>query len=267
MLRDAALDAVVVATPHTQHTAHIRACLEAGMHVLSEKPMATTAADARAMMDLAQQRGRTLAIAYQRHGSPFYRRAHDILAEGTIGDIRLITVLIAQDCLENFSDPSRTWRADPALSGGGHFMDTGSHVVDMMLWLSGLEPEQVFAHIDNFGTLVDVLTALSIRFTNGALATFAATSLSPEWREEFSFYGTLGALNIRGGEIRRQVRGQDTIIAQPSGREVRPVANFVEAVRGVVPGPQAPAIYGLRVAQVTEAAYTSARTGKPEKVG
>jgi predicted dehydrogenase len=267
MLAEAELDAVVIATPHTQHTEHIRKSLEAGKHVLCEKPMATTAADARAAIELAERKGLTLAIAYQRHGQARYKKAHEIVASGRLGDLRLVTVLIAQDCLSNFL-PGATWRADPALSGGGHFMDTGSHIVDMMLWVSGLEPELVYAEIDNYGTLVDVITALTIRFTNGARGTFAATSLSAEpWREEFSFYGTEGVMNIRADGLSYQTKGGDKIYPRAEGRDIRPVENFIAAIRGQVPAPQAPAIYGLRVAQVTEAAYKSARSGKPEHVG
>jgi predicted dehydrogenase len=267
MLGQAGLDAVVVATPHTEHAGQIRLALEAGKHVLCEKPMATTAADARAAIDLAARRGLTLGIAYQRHGQARYKRAREVVASGMLGDLRLVTVLIAQDCLANFL-PGATWRADPALSGGGHFMDTGSHIVDMLLWVSGLEPESVYAQIDNHGTLVDVVTALTLKFTSGAVGTFAATSLSAEpWREELSFYGTHGVLNIRADGLRYQLAGGDTVIPRAEGRDVRPVEDFVAAVRGEVAAPQAPPVCGLRVAQVTEAAYASARSGQPERVG
>ena len=266
MLAESNIDAVVIATPHTQHTEHIRKSLEAGKHVLCEKPMATTAADARAAIDLSEKKGVTLAIAYQRHGEARYRKAQEIVASGVLGDLRLITVLIAQDCLRNFL-PGATWRADPALSGGGHFMDTGSHIVDMMLWVSGLEPEQVYAEIDQHGTHVDVITALSMRFTNGARGVFAATSLSAEpWREELSFYGTEGVLNMRTEGLSYQLKNGDKIYPRTEGRNTRPVENFIAAIRGEVPAPQAPPIYGLRVAQITEATYKSASSGQPQRV-
>ena len=263
MLAAERLDGVVVATPHTQHTAHITAALEAGCSVLCEKPMATAAADARAVTELAERRGLVLAIAYQRHGDPFYRRAHEIVASGALGQIRLITVLIAQDCLGNFL-PGRTWRADPALSGGGHFMDTGSHIVDMLLFVSGLQPASVFANIDNYGTLVDVLTALSVRFEGGAVGTFAATSLSTEWREEFSFYGDKGVLNLRG-DMTLHLNGTAPEAQSGSGPTVTPVANWIAAIRGEAQV-QAPPLYGLRVAQISEAAYASQRSGRNEPV-
>lgn len=263
MLASEHLDGVVVATPHTQHTAHITTALNAGCNVLCEKPMATTAADARAVTDLAERRGLVLAIAYQRHGDPFYHRAHEIVASGVLGELRLITVLIAQDCLSNFL-PGRTWRADPALSGGGHFMDTGSHIVDMLLFISGLQPASVFANIDNYGTLVDVLTALSIRFEGGAVGTFAATSLSPEWREEFSFYGDKGVLNLRG-DMTLHLKGSEPQVQAGTGPAVTPVANWIAAIKGEAKV-QASPLYGLRVAQISEAAYASQKSGRNEPV-
>ena len=152
------IDALVIVTPHTQHAGQIARALVSGIHVLCEKPLATTAADARRSMDLASAHERVLAIGYQRHGQAQFRQARELVTSGALGDIRLISVLIAQDCLENFI-PGSSWRADPALSGGGHFIDTGSHIVDQMLWISDLEPERVYAEIDNFGTDVDVITA------------------------------------------------------------------------------------------------------------
>ena len=266
---DFGIDALVIVTPHTQHAGQIEAALVAGVHVLCEKPLATRAVDARRSIDLAREHGRVLAVAYQRQGQAQFRHARELVASGTLGDIRLISVLIAQDCLENFI-PGSTWRADPALSGGGHFIDTGSHIVDQMLWISDLVPERVYAEIDNFGTDVDVITAAAIKFTNGARATFAATSLSAEaWREELTFYGTLGTMRLgREDGLSFQLKGGERVVPLGSEvRDVRPVDDFVEVVLGRHTEPQAPAVCGLRVAQVTEAAYRSAASGRPEAVG
>jgi predicted dehydrogenase len=263
------IDALVIATPHTQHAGQVATALSAGIHVLCEKPLATTAADARRSIDLAATHGRVLAIGYQRHGQAQFRQARELVTSGTLGDIRLISVLIAQDCIEHFI-PGSSWRADPALSGGGHFIDTGSHIVDQMLWISDLEPERVYAEIDNFGTDVDVITAASIKFTNGARATFAATSLSGEaWREELTFYGTLGTMRLgRTDGLSYQLKGGDRIFPRAaSAPDVRPIDDFVEVIRGLRLAPQAPAVCGLRVAQVTEAAYRSSASGRPEAVG
>jgi len=266
MLEKEDLDAVVVSTCHTQHIEHVKASLEKGLHVLVEKPMCTTAKDARELMELSEKKNLVLAIAYQRHGDGRFIRARQLIQDGVIGEIKLIHVIIAQDCLDIFK-PGASWRADPALSGGGHFMDTGSHINDIMLWTTGLEPARVMAFINKYGTLVDVLTAVAIEFTNGAVGDMAFTSLSPEWREEFTFYGTEGVMRFGAAEpLMYQRRGEDGVLPRPAPGGKPPLQNFINAIQGKEPV-QAPPICGLRVAQLTEAAYKSAESGKPEPVG
>jgi predicted dehydrogenase len=265
MLAQETLDAAVVSTPHTQHYEQVKGCLGKGLHVLVEKPMTTKAAHARELMGLAESKGKKLAIAYQRHSSPVYRLARQIVHDGTIGEVKFISALIAQDCRDNFARPE-SWRSDPELSGGGHFMDTGSHVVDIILWISGLRPAEVHAFVDNTGLKVDILTAVAIKFDNGALGTFAATGLSPEWREELSFYGANGVLNLRGDGFSYQARGGDVIMPrQFPFAGTSPADNFIDAICGKEEV-LAPPICGVRVAELTESAYESARTGAPVKV-
>ncbi len=265
MLAREALDAVVITTPHTQHARHVRAGLDAGLHVLVEKPMTTTAADARDLIARAQEKEKILAIAYQRHGEGKFTKVRELIREGAIGEICLVHTIIAQDCL-NIFQPGASWRADPELSGGGHFMDTGSHINDILLWTTGLEPQKVQAFIKQEGTLVDVLTAVAVEFTNGAVGTMAYTSLAPEWREEFTFYGTEGEIRFGATEpLRLNRRGEDIVLPRTSGRGKHPLLNFIDAIQGQAEV-QAPPLCGLRVAQLTEAAYASARSGRPEQV-
>ena len=266
------LDAVDVASPHTAHADQVRACLERGLHVLVEKPMTTTAADARALIDLSEKQGKVLAVGYQRHGEARFRECRRLLQEGILGDLKLITVLIAQDCVWNFSKTPegayQTWRADPSLSGGGHLMDTGSHIVDMLLWLTGLEPKRVAAFTNNHGGDVDIFAAISIEFTNGCVGTMATTAVAADgWREEFTFYGADGMLTVRDDGIRYQKQGGDLIWPkQFKDRGKDPLENFIDAIHGDAEV-QAPPVCGLRVVQLTETAYRSAASGKIEQAG
>ena len=110
----------------------------------------------------------------------------------------------------------------------------------------------------------------TIKFTNGARASFAATSLSGEsWREELTFYGTKGTMRLgRADGLSYQLKGGDRIFPRAAtAPDVRPIDDFVEVIHGRRPEPQAPSVCGLRVAQVTEAAYRSATSGRPEPVG
>ena len=150
-------------------------------------------------MQASEEAGKLLAIGYQRHGDGRFIKARELVEGGAIGEVRLIHVLMAQDILPLFR-PGASWRADPELSGGGHFMDSRSHINDIILWISGLEPQRVQAFISQEGTLVDVNTSLTVEFTSGAVGTMSYTSLSPEWREEFRLYGTQGMLQIGAAE-------------------------------------------------------------------
>ena len=260
------LNAVVIATPHTDHADQVRACLQNGLHVLCEKPMATTTRDARAFIKTAEENGKILAVAYQRHGEGKFIRAREMIRNGVIGDVRMVHVIIAQDCLSIFQ-PGASWRADPALSGGGHFMDTGSHINDILLWTTGLEPKQVHAFISQEGTLVDVNTSISVEFTNGAVGSLSYTSQSPEWREEFTFYGSEGVMRFGAAEpLMVHRNGEDIILPRAALGGKPPAQNFIDAIQGHA-AVQAPPICGLRVAQLTEAAYASAKSGKSEPVG
>jgi len=266
MLQDESLDGVVIATPHTEHATQVGACLRSGLHVLCEKPMATTASDARQFIAASKETGKILAVAYQRHGEGKFIRTRELIEEGAIGDVRLVHVLIAQDCLHVFQ-PGATWRADPTLSGGGHFMDTGSHINDMLLWTTGLEPRKVHAFTNHEGTLVDVVTSVSVEFTNGAVGSMSYTSLSPEWREEFTYYGTEGMIRFGATEpLTLHRKGEDIVLPRSKTAGSSPVRNFLDAILGNAEV-QAPPLCGLRVAQLTEAAYASAESGRPELVG
>ena len=266
MLETQEFDAAVVTTPHTLHAGQVRACLARGLHVLVEKPMTTTAADARDLMELSEREQRVLAIAYQRHGEGQFIKVRELLQDGAIGEIQMVTSMIAQDALSIFARGA-SWRADPELSGGGHFMDTGSHINDILLWTTDLEPVRVQAFINQRDTDVDVLTAVNCEFTNGAVGSMAYTSLSPEWREEFRYYGTEGMIRFgREEPLLLHRRGEDIVLPGAAAGGQAPLGNFVDAIHGDA-AVQAPPICGLRVAQLSEAAYASVRSGRPERVG
>lgn len=265
MLEKETLDGVVVATPHTQHYEQVKAALERGLHVLVEKPMTTKAAHAYEAADLAEKKGKVLAVAYQRHGHRPYQKAREIVQSGLLGQVRFISVLIAQDTGENFTNP-KYWRAVPELSGGGHFMDTGSHLQDIIMWISGLRPVEVWAFQENDGAMVDRLMSVAIRFEGDALGTFAAVGVSPEWREEVSFYCSEGVLNLRPDGLSYQQRGKDVVLVRKyDGKEVSCADNFIDSILGL-DKPIAPAICGVRVAELSEAVYESASSGKPVKI-
>ncbi len=267
MLKKVDLDGVVIATPHTLHCEQILTCLKAGVNVLSEKPMVCSVADAKKVMKKAEQAGKVMMISYQRHFSPAFRLAKKMIADGKIGRLTFISALQGQEWLRVTKG---LWRQQFSLSGGGQLNDSGSHLVDIMLWVTGLVPDSVFANIDNCGTQVDILSALSLKFKGGAIGTMSIVGDAPGWWEEITFYGDDGALYVRDGRLflhkAKKTWGMDvTDITDNLKYDGNFDKNFVNSILGK-DEPQTPAICGLRVMQLTEAAWESGKTGAVVKV-
>jgi predicted dehydrogenase len=259
------LDGVIIATPHTLHYEQIITSLDQGLHVLAEKPLVCTVGEARSVMRKASRRGLVLMIAYQRHFFPAFRYARKLVQTGKIGRVTFVQALQAQEWL---NATRGTWRQDPALSGGGQLNDSASHLLDIVLWVTDLAPQTVYAEIDNCGAKVDILSGLAIRFKGGAIGSLAVVGDAPAWWEEVTFYGEKGALYIRDNRLLLQTGYPKTKTTDVTDRgKYRGDAdrNFVGAIRGTAE-PQTPPIWGLRVIQVTEAAWESARTGERVKV-
>jgi predicted dehydrogenase len=263
LIKQADLDAVVIATPHTCHYEQIRDALDAGLHVLVEKPMVCRVDHAKDVIARAKRKRKIVNIAYQRHYDPSFRYARQLIAQGKLGKVTYITAMQAQD----WYGLKDSWRGDPALSGGGQLNDSGSHLLDIMLWVSDLVPKEVSAYINNIEARVDILSALSVKFENGALGSIAVVGHAPGWREDVSFFGMDGAaLFVRDGRLLLQQRRQP---AEDVGGKLKYrntiSRNFIRAIEGKEE-PQAPAICGLRVIQLTQAAWESAQQGGPVAV-
>ncbi|WP_140726616.1 Gfo/Idh/MocA family protein [Pseudomonas sp. Hp2] len=133
---DPQVQVVHVCTPNHLHRAMAQAALEAGKHVVCEKPLATTAQDARALAELAASTGLVATVPFVYRYHPVVREARARIAQGDLGPLRLIHGSYLQDWL---LDPaSNNWRVDPALGGASRvFADIGSHWCDLVEWLTG----------------------------------------------------------------------------------------------------------------------------------
>jgi len=170
MLADARLDAVSILTPHTLHADHAVAALEAGLHVLVEKPMVTTVADGERLRDAVAASGKVLLPGYNpvyTEPTAWLKRA---IAEERFGPLKLVSSWLCQDW-KNLTDG--TWRHDPALSGAGQSMDSGAHLLAGLCHVLGGLPESVYARQERRGTAVDIDSALSLAFPGGVAATVA----------------------------------------------------------------------------------------------
>jgi predicted dehydrogenase len=270
MLASADLDGAIISTPHSLHFEQITDCLKAGIHVLCEKPMVCNVSQARQAVRMAEKLGLTLMVSYQRHTTPIFQQARKLIAEGKIGRLTFVTALLAQEWLVGCKG---TWRQDPKLSCGGQLNDSGSHMLDMLLWVTGLAATSVYANIDNRGVKVDINSSLTIKLTGGVLGNIAVIGDAPGWYEEVTFYGEAGALYIRNYRLYHHTPCKPGTWGDPKVTDLTdklkggsdPDANFVGVILGKEE-PQSPGSCGLRVAELTQAAWESARTGKPVKL-
>ncbi|MBI5093186.1 MAG: Gfo/Idh/MocA family oxidoreductase [Candidatus Hydrogenedentes bacterium] len=263
MINDVPLDAVVVQSPHTLHYEQIDFCLSKGLHVLSEKPMTCTIKHANALIARAKQSKRILMISYQRHFDPNFRYMREQIAKGALGEVQFVQAIQSQEWLRAVKG---TWRQTMALSGGGQLNDSGSHLVDIVMWVTGMKVKTVFAKIDNFGTEVDINSSLSMQFENGALGSMSVIGNAPSWYEDHSIVGSKGALYLRQGIglIHQDAVGKPITVKLPKYTK-NPDSNFIDSILGK-DSPQTPPECGLRTIEVTEAAWKSAKNGKPVQV-
>jgi predicted dehydrogenase len=264
MLQATKPEAVGIFTPHTLHFAQAMAALKAGCHVLIEKPIVTATADGNALVAEAKRAQRALGCAYQMRGIPAHKRVKQMLSAGEIGEIRLVTILLTQDWITRVIASHREWRFDPKLSGGGELMDSGSHMIDLMLWLTGLRPASAFAYLDNKDLAVDVISSCAIKFQGGALGTIAISGDAMGWVSTLAISGTQGTVLIRDdGVFLKRKDGEPYATVTVDGIATGdPNTNFTAAVtRGeplLCPGEEV-----VRVITLTEALYRSAAEGRP----
>jgi predicted dehydrogenase len=258
LLEKAGVDAVIISTPHTQHYQQIVDSLDAGAHVLVEKPMVTRGEDGWALVEKMKGESKVLGLAYQRHCSPAYRYIKQQIASGDHGKVQFISAVLMQGWAKGTKG---SWRQDPALSGGGQINDSGSHVVDMMLWATGLVPDKVFAFMDNRGTPVDINSSVSMQFVGGAQGTIAVIGDFPGWYEDNSYWTDGADFSFRTGPGFKVhgPDGKEIEVDLPAETNIN--ENFIRAIQGKEEIAAKP-IDGLRTITLTEALWKSAATGQ-----
>lgn len=250
------LDAVFIITPHALHFAQARACLEAGIDVLLEKPMVMSAEEATALIEARDRTGRLLVVAFQGSLSPQVREASRLLRSGELGPILNVNALAWQNWA-TLTDG--TWRQVPELSGGGFLFDTGAHMLNTVADLAGEEFSQVAAWMEDDGRAVDIRAVVMGRLASGALVTMnACGSAIPSCHSDIRVF-TSKAI-IRTGiwgerlELQRSGRGQ---LRRVRSVEPMPIWQQFLNVRAGAENPSPPEV-GLRMARLWDAIRTSA---------
>ena len=266
MLDAVEMDAVGISSPHTDHFDQIMTSLERGLHVLTEKPMVCTVDHAKQVIAKAEEVGKTLMVSYQRHFSPTFRYIRNQIKAGEMGELQFISALQCQDW---YRGTKGAWRQQLSLSGGGQLNDSGSHLLDIILWMTDLQVDEISAFMEYFESEVDINSAMSVRFTKGAMANLSIVGNSPGgmW-EDITIWGEKAVVYSRNQKLTYRCLGNPETYeptALPSGSP-DPDRNFVDALMGRA-DIEVPATCGLRVIELTEAAWESAKQGgKPVKV-
>jgi predicted dehydrogenase len=201
--REDGIEAVAIVTPNNLHAPVATAFLKAGIHVICDKPLATSVAEARELARLAKESGKLFAVTYNYTGYPLIRHARAMVAAGELGEIRVVQIEYAQDWLterlEETGQKQAAWRTDPAQAGaGGALGDIGTHAYHLACFVSGLTLDSLCADLTTFvpGRRLDDNAQILLRFHGGARGMLWATQVAPgnENGLRLRIYGTKGGL-------------------------------------------------------------------------
>ena len=226
------IEAVAIVTPNDQHAPVAEAFLRAGIHVICDKPVTTTLAEAQRLKALVQETGRLFAVTHNYTGYPMVRHARQLVREGVLGEIRVVQVEYAQDWLterlEATGQKQAAWRTDPRRSGaGGCIGDIGTHAFNLLHYVTGLKTAELAAELSTFvaGRALDDNVQVMLRLANGARGMLWASQVAPgnENALRLRVYGSRGGLEW-AQEQPNQLRHA------PFGEPVRTVSRGTSAV-------------------------------------
>ena len=183
--REDGIDAVAIVTPNHVHHAAAKAFLEAGIHVICDKPMTTTVEDALDLVQTVRRTGLVFGLTHNYTGHPMVREARERVQAGELGAVRVVQVEYPQDWLttrlEETGQKQASWRTDPAQSGGGAIGDIGSHAYNLAGFITGLEAQALCADLSTFvaGRRVDDNCNVLLRYEGGARGMLWACQVAP----------------------------------------------------------------------------------------
>ncbi|CAN7522878.1 hypothetical protein Brsp04_02586 [Brucella sp. NBRC 12952] len=197
------IEAVAIVTPNHVHYDAAKEFLRRGIHVICDKPLTSTLADAKKLKKVADESGALFVLTHNYTGYPMVRQAREMIANGTLGDLRVVQVEYAQDWLteavEETGAKGAVWRTDPAQSGlGGATGDIGTHAFNLASFVTGLTLESLAADLDSFvpGRRLDDNAHVMLRFAGGAKGMLWCSQVAPgnENALRLRVFGTKGGI-------------------------------------------------------------------------
>ncbi len=284
LVRARAVDAVIVATPHYHHTVAGIAALQAGLHVLMEKPLAVDKADGARLLAAHTNPRQVFGLVFNQRTDPAYRRLREMVRGGELGAVRRVNWTITDWFRPNAYYAGGGWRATWAGEGGGVLLNQAPHNLDLLVWIFG-PPVRVrgFCQFGRYHPIEveDDVTAY-LEFANGSHATFITSTGEAPGTNRLEVAAENGRVVIEDGEFRftrnavpmaRFGRTTQDRFAKPAvterpekfadhgGQHAEIVRNFVAAIRDRRPL-IAPAAEALRPVELANAILLSAGTGK-----
>ncbi|MFP3612033.1 Gfo/Idh/MocA family oxidoreductase [Paraburkholderia sp. SIMBA_050] len=230
--RDDGIDAVAIVTPNRLHAPVATAFLEAGIHVVCDKPLAISLVEGEALARLAREKNKLFALTHTYSGYPLVRHARELIERGELGELRVVQVEYAQDWLAEPIETSGVnkqagWRTDPALAGpAGCLGDIGTHAYHLAAFVTGMTPSALSAELHTFvpGRRIDDHVQAMLRYSNGARGMLWASQVASgaENALRLRVYGTRASLVFDqehpnalwftplGGSAERLTRGRVT---------------------------------------------------------
>lgn len=283
------MEAVVVSSSPHLHFDQAAAALSAGKHVLIEKPMTLTTAQAAHLVELAGERNLQFLISCPWHYTPHAAIAQKLIAEQELGAVRLISVLMTNPIqhllrgqstvpthadVDSYLHPNSGTYSDPEIAGGGLIYTQVCHVAAYLTFLTGVKAADVFARFHYDGARVDIYDAVNVRMEDGMLASIASTAATSRnlRTHEVRVFGTEGMLYMdlwRGSMQLTRMSGEQTTYPDLAPDDVypheAPAKNLIDSIHDERCN-RSPATLGLAAIEVVEAACRSAASGKSVEV-
>ncbi len=214
------IDAVSIVTPNNVHSDPAVAFLNAGIHVICDKPLAATMAQANQISEAVETSEARFFLTHNYTAYPLIRQAQKLVKEGTLGQIRLVQAEYVQDWLTNkTSNRQADWRTDPKQSGAGSIGDIGTHAYNLVEFVTGLKTEAISAELHSFvaGRKVDDNAHIRARLRGGAKAQIWTSQVAVGHENDLRIrvYGDKGGLEWRQenpNQMRLSVFGEQSKI-------------------------------------------------------
>jgi predicted dehydrogenase len=197
------IEVVAIVTPNAMHAGPIYAFLKAGIHVICEKPLTTSLAEARRIESAVKASGRIFALTHNYTGYPLVRRAREMVKTGALGQIRVVRAEYPQEWLtetiEKQGQKQAAWRVDPKHAGaGGALGDIGTHTYNLADYVCGIDLVELAADLSSFGAgrVLDDNAQIMLRYANGARGAIWISQVAPGHENglRLGVYGTKGSL-------------------------------------------------------------------------